>query len=133
MLMFSFEYFNQFIKLQTLSTTTALCSFSIFFCESLTSEYIRHSNVSSYILIEFANSANFNFQLVHRGRTDLLRVCVHQQWMREKDPIHYSKVILDQFIPRPLVRLGIFSYHHLQIRQVRYLDIVLLRFVGFSP
>lgn len=69
----------------------------------------------------FANSVNFEFQQVHRVRMGLPRVSAYLHQMRGKEPIHYFKAILDQFILRPLARLGISSYHHLQTRQVRHL------------
>uniref|UniRef100_A0A0A9DTX9 Uncharacterized protein n=1 Tax=Arundo donax TaxID=35708 RepID=A0A0A9DTX9_ARUDO len=40
--------------------------------------------------------------------------------MRGKDLIHYSKVILDQFIPLHLAHLGIFCCHRLQTQQLDY-------------
>ena len=77
----------------------------------------------------FANWENLDSQLVCKERMDLHRVSTCHQHLRGKDLIHYSKVILDQFIPLPLVHLGIFSCHHLQIQQVKHH----LNFAYFAP
>ena len=68
----------------------------------------------------FADWSNLDSQLVHKERMDLHRTSACHQHLRGKDRIHYSKVILDQFIPLPLVHLEIFSCHHLQIQQVKH-------------
>ena len=68
----------------------------------------------------FADWENLDSQLVHKEKMELHRVSTCHQHLRGRDLIHYSKVILDQFILLPLVHLGIFSCHRLQIQQVKH-------------
>jgi hypothetical protein len=72
------------------------------------------------MLMLFTDWETLDSQLVHKERMDLHRVSTCHQHLRGRDLIHYSRVILGQFILLPLVHLGIFSCHHLQIQQVKH-------------